>query len=139
PDEWEWDFGDGMTALGADQIRTYVVTGTYNVCLTVSNENGSHTSCQNVYAEKSSATTHPVIAPLSVYPNPFTEYIEINPPGHEVIDITLNDLNGHEVLHVDMTCPCRISLKHLPTGVYFYRLERSGGVESGKVLKIEKD
>lgn len=34
---WLWDFGDGTTATGKNQLHTYAVIGNYNVTLTVTN------------------------------------------------------------------------------------------------------
>ncbi|HLF65857.1 MAG TPA: PKD domain-containing protein [Saprospiraceae bacterium] len=137
PEIWEWDFGDGATAGGADQLHEYTATGTYTVCLTVSNTNASHTSCQQVYAEVASAVSSPHTSlPLRVFPNPFENDLTFGLSRHEIIDISLTDLHGKTVLHVDMTCPCTISLSHLDAGVYFWSVTRADGkIESGKVVK----
>lgn len=138
PEVWEWDFGDGTIASGAHQLHRYTVTGTYTVCLTVSNANASHTSCQEVYAEVVSASGSVLpIKPLSVYPNPFDDHLTFELPRHEIIGIHITDLHGKAVFDVEMTCPCTISLRHLPAGVYFWNVtRRDGRVESGKVVRI---
>ena len=38
---YDWDFGDGMTGTGANPTHTYVAAGTYNVSLTVTDDNGA--------------------------------------------------------------------------------------------------
>jgi PKD repeat protein len=39
--KWSWNFGDGSTSTAQSPIHTYAVDGTYNVSLTVTDDNGS--------------------------------------------------------------------------------------------------
>jgi PKD repeat protein len=49
PTAWSWDFGDNSPlSTVQNPTHTYASTGTYNVCLTVSNSLGSNTLCQAV-------------------------------------------------------------------------------------------
>jgi len=48
--EWAWDFGDGNTSEEQNPVHTYSSTGTYTVCLTASNSQGSDQICQDVVA-----------------------------------------------------------------------------------------
>jgi Zn-dependent metalloprotease len=41
PEEYLWNFGDGNTSTEANPVHVYTQSGTYNVSLIVSNENGS--------------------------------------------------------------------------------------------------
>jgi PKD repeat protein len=44
---WSWDFGDGNSAMQANAMHTYSSPGTYEICLTATNECGvSNTACQ---------------------------------------------------------------------------------------------
>lgn len=45
-----WDFGDGNTSDEPNPLHVYATGGTYNVCLTVTNECGDATFCQEVEA-----------------------------------------------------------------------------------------
>ena len=47
PSSWLWDFGDGNTSNLASPNHTYAVAGTYTVCLSVSNNCGTDSVCQN--------------------------------------------------------------------------------------------
>ena len=51
PQSWLWDFGDGQSSTRANPIHEYLQSGTYSVCLTVSNNYGQNTICQFVQAE----------------------------------------------------------------------------------------
>jgi uncharacterized membrane protein len=49
PEVWSWDFGDGSPKISQrSPYHTYAQNGSYKVCLTVSNENSSNTSCRNI-------------------------------------------------------------------------------------------
>lgn len=45
---WAWTFGDGGTSNQQNPTHTYVTTGTYNVCLTTTNQCGSSVVCNQV-------------------------------------------------------------------------------------------
>jgi len=44
--QWYWEFGDGQSASGQNQVHTYSAPGTYTVCLTVT---GSDSLCFDTY------------------------------------------------------------------------------------------
>lgn len=45
---YAWDFGDGNTSSAMNPSHTYTADGTYSVCLVVTDQCGTETSCQNV-------------------------------------------------------------------------------------------
>ncbi|MBW8049725.1 MAG: PKD domain-containing protein [Cytophagales bacterium] len=50
-DSWWWDFGDGITDSVQNPLHSYKSTGTYNVCLTVSNLCGIDSICGFIILE----------------------------------------------------------------------------------------
>ncbi len=66
PTVWKWKFGDGSTSEEQHPSHTYTDPGTYNVMLTASNSNGSHSktelACVNVTAQTDSE--NPIYLPL---------------------------------------------------------------------------
>jgi PKD repeat protein len=48
PTSWSWDFGDGSFSTEQNPVYTYAANGTYNVCLTATNDIGSNTGCEAV-------------------------------------------------------------------------------------------
>jgi hypothetical protein len=50
--KWFWDFGDGNTSTDQNPFHTYMEEGTFEVCLTVTNECGSSETCQDVEVEE---------------------------------------------------------------------------------------
>lgn len=45
---WEWDFGDGTTSVHQNPAHSYYENGVYDVCLTISDEEGT---CYDIYCE----------------------------------------------------------------------------------------
>lgn len=48
PYDWYWTFGDGGTSTLENPTHEYLSNGTFNVCLTSTNDIGSDTYCQSV-------------------------------------------------------------------------------------------
>ena len=138
PETWHWDFGDGNVSNEQNPIHTYPAPGQYYACLTVSNEYSSDTSCQ--FIEILGVSTHDIQSEDSytVFPNPFTDYIEISPAdGYHALQIRITNITGQSIAAPQITCPCRLRLGSIPAGVYFYTLEEDGKmVGSGKVVKL---
>ena len=49
PDSWTWDFGDGGTSIEQNPTHQYTAPGTYTVCLTATNAEGSDTGDKTGY------------------------------------------------------------------------------------------
>ena len=45
---WSWDFGDGNSSTLQNPSHSFAASGTYNVCLTVTDNCNSSTSCQSL-------------------------------------------------------------------------------------------
>ena len=74
PEIWEWDFGDGTTFTGKyPYYHTYAADGIYDVCLTVSNENSSHQTCETLYLGVTNTTDTFDDSDISLTPNPVDE------------------------------------------------------------------
>ena len=69
---YSWDFGDGTTATGVNVMKTFTYSGTYNVVLTVTANDGGTD----------------------------TETIEINTSGAPIANITATPLTGNSPLNV---------------------------------------
>lgn len=48
PTAWSWKFGDGASSEVQHPSHTYAEAGTYRVCLTASNDNGSAQTCRDI-------------------------------------------------------------------------------------------
>ncbi len=92
--EWAWDFGDGNTSSMASPTHTYAADGGYNVCLTVTDENGcTSVSCQTVQvADVPISIADAVERAMQVYPNPSNGQFVVEIRGVEA-DVQLNVLD----------------------------------------------
>jgi hypothetical protein len=138
PEVWEWDFGDGEISSEQHPIHSYPSPGLYYACLTVSNEYSSDSSCQWIDVMSVSVEDLPTEELFRVYPNPFTDYIEISPPdGYHTLTVRITDMHGRLIASPEIACPCRLKLGDIPAGVYFYSIEEEGRVvNAGKILKL---
>ncbi len=60
PSSHAWDFGDGTTSNEANPTHIYTQTGTYEVCMTVTNLGGTDTYCETIMV---------VVAPMASFSN----------------------------------------------------------------------
>jgi len=143
PETWSWDFGDGSPRVSMRHpYHSYAASGTYNVCLTVSNENSSNTSCRTITIGTSSVDdgTSAAVADISLFPNPVEDYLLVTLgeyiPQHG--QIMIYDISGRPVRmqriyygqnNVDMT--------RLVAGMYLLRISDVNIViKEEKVVKI---
>ena len=142
PTKWVWTFGDGQSSTQRLPTHVYGSTGTYEVCLTVSNENSSNTTCRTLVLGTTS-TSDPTDIPradISIFPNPVQddlllmlgEYI----PEHG--GVYIYDISGRQMLYQRVYYGWNsIDMSRLATGSYIYRV-MDGGKEigKGKVVKM---
>lgn len=143
PETWSWDFGDGSPRSSERHPRhTYAHNGTYTVCLTVSNENSSNTTCRTLTIGPSGTgdTGPAVTAVISLLPNPVEDYLLVTLgeyiPEHG--QMVLYDISGRPVHtqriyygqnNVDMT--------QLASGIYVWKvMDGQVEIQSGKVVKM---
>jgi len=143
PDTWSWDFGDGSPRVSMRHpYHSYAVSGTYNVCLTVSNENSNNTSCRTITIGASSIDdgTSASVADITLFPNPVQDYLLVTLGEYipQYGQIMIYDISGRPVHtqriyygqnNVDMT--------RLTTGMYVWKMmDGKTEIRSGKVVKL---
>jgi hypothetical protein len=139
PESWYWTFGDGNTTNEQYPYHSYDKNGVYEVCLTVSNENSSNTSCRTLTIGTSAAVDITDQIELSIYPNPFVDQVLVTLGEYIPQDgyFVVYDISGKEVQEARIYYGWNnVNLSHLTSGTYVYEL-RDGGVllKSGKLLK----
>ena len=143
PENWHWDFDDGITSDLSDPIHHYESPGWYHVCLTVSNEYATDSMCRWIEVKDITSTYHPGSGQdqdFTVYPNPFDDYLEITPSadGYHLLDLSLANVHGQTVISHPMTFPGRINIGHLPAGIYFLNLKENGILRfRASVMKVD--
>jgi hypothetical protein len=143
PATWSWDFGEGSSSTDTLPAHTFPGPGTYEVCLTVSNANGSDTKCKTLeFTEPVTATEQAETAPLATaFPNPFRERFSLSLRAGWLpvqADAVVYDAMGRPVLTQRLSAGFNtLDLSGHPAGVYTWRLEEQGRIlEVGKVVKI---
>jgi PKD repeat protein len=139
PEKWYWDFGDGRSSLERYPIHRYERGGEYEVCLTVSNENSSNTTCRTLIIGTSEPGEISRVE-LSLYPNPVRDQLlviigEYIPRQGKLYmyDSSGRLVRTERVYHGWNN----VDVSQLAAGIYFYRL-MDGGSElgSGKIVKL---
>jgi len=151
---YAWDFGDGATGSTPLENHMYANTGSYVVCLTVTN---AVDSCTNTHCDTlvvSSATWTNINSftvgtsentwstELNAYPVPFqnTLQLEFEVAEEGTLHISLMDAQGRVVLNesADATRGIqRVSLntESVSNGIYFVMVEANGTTTVRRVVK----
>lgn len=139
PTSWHWDFGDGLTSQDTNPVHTYTSSGTYQVCLTVSNTYASDTFCRQVTVGTSGIHELPALPQARVLPNPFSETVTVHLPALVGVNpqFILSDLYGHKVAERNLQdFETKLSLPELPVGIYVWQLYWNGvQTQAGKLVK----
>ena len=139
PEEWSWTFGDGNSSDEMSPLHDYDSNGVYEVCLTVSNENSSNTSCQELQIGPVANQNIHREYDINIFPNPvedvtrlvFHDYL----PEHA--RIKLYDASGKMVFSARLYQECMIDLSFLNAGAYLYEiLDGDSFLKIGKIVKM---
>jgi PKD domain len=140
PTTWHWDFGDGNTSNLLNPLHVFGAPGVYEVCLTVSNANGSDVHCKTLYLGVS-AQENPILQDqIVVAPNPFKDRFSvalsavIRQPSFRMYDVT-----GKLLLNQSLSFGINgFDTAHLLAGTYFWEVRSVSEVlKTGKLVKVE--
>jgi hypothetical protein len=140
PDSWHWDFGDGHTSDAPSPLHLFD-HGLYHVCLTVSNEYATDSSCQwvEILPTGIKEERDKNIPELTVYPNPFNEFVELHSKRgtFRTVHMQLYDMHGRLILNEPTTTiPSKIYFPDYPPGIYLLSLKEESGITTNfKLLK----
>jgi hypothetical protein len=143
PAEWLWEFGDGSTSMDTLPQHTFPGYGTYEVCLTVSNANGSGTQCKELEftMPNSTAEARQEAVAATAFPNPFQERFSLSlRPGWLPVDawVEVYDVVGRQVHRQPLRAGVNsVELSGQTGGVYVWRVGQKGQVLGvGKIVKL---
>lgn len=72
-----------------------------------------------------------------IYPNPFTVEINITSNGNEVLDFSLFDVWGKNILNRSFICSASINISWLQKGIYLFEVKyKNGFCKKGKLVKM---
>jgi choice-of-anchor B domain-containing protein len=108
PATYSWDFGDGVgNSAGQNPNYTYLDTGTFTVCLIVTDSCGTNTLCKDVSISNTTAI-HFSNGHLNwgISPNPFSNHfaLRFSTEIHEEIEYSIYDVSGKRVLYGQGFC-----------------------------------
>ena len=153
-----WNFGDGDTSILQYPSHTYSGTGSYNLCVTVSDNNGcSDTHCEWLYVLRSpNPVTITVIDPLTLgineqavlktnlenYPNPFNGNTTINYSVSNAakVELTVYDLLGNKIASIENSnkpagnYSVIWNADNIPEGLYLLQLKANNQVSTKKII-----
>jgi hypothetical protein len=139
PESWLWDFGDGNTSTERHPVHTYASSGTYEVCLSVSNSFGSDTHCKTLFSTVAAKDNPGIQQAIQVGPNPCSDQINVvlnvqlrSPEFH------LYDQYGRQVLSAGLALGITpLAMQNLLPGMYFWEIVSAGEqVKGGKVVRM---
>ena len=142
PAEWHWDFGDGgSTSQDTSPVHTFPAAGTYQVCLTVSNQYAADTVCKQVTVGVSKAHEAAALPQVQVFPNPFRQQLRVSlsdrtgrQPQFALLDVLGRQVASARLRDGDTV----LDLPALPPGLYVWQVRWPGGaVQSGKSVRME--
>ncbi|MCP3929479.1 MAG: PKD domain-containing protein [Bacteroidetes bacterium] len=125
PSAWSWDFGDSNTSTEQNPQYTYTSSGTFSVCLTVSNSAGTNEACKEVTV--TITNTEEVFENLvvKVYPNPATETIVLEIENFQLsadLKVLIFNTLGQTVIEATAKENQRLRIKDWAKDVYHYQL-----------------
>ncbi len=141
PAEWFWEFEDLGTSRDTNPEFTFPSPGIYEVCLTVSNVNSTHTTCKNVPVGEGVVDIDYVFEENepTVYPNPTSNAFQVYLPTSQSVDVQLFSGSGQLVLQQsNVESGEQVDVSFLPKGVYFYhfRDEENLVLHTGKLVIV---
>lgn len=140
-----WDFGDSATdTLNRSPNHRYSAKGIYNVCLKTYYDYSNNRRCidsacndidvcHNLSAEEIAANNGAVY----LYPNPVSSLLNIEHNGYRTdINISIYDITGKQVSHINIGGQKQIDVSFLQTGIYFVTISSVNTIISHqKVMK----
>ncbi|MBL7828929.1 MAG: PKD domain-containing protein [Saprospiraceae bacterium] len=137
PDTWLWDFGDGFSSTERHPEHIFPGPGVYEVCLTASNSDASHTLCRMITFTITKTVHANLGIPVSVGPNPFRDYLlvafsaPLESPVFHLYDQTGRLVRRQTLIDGN----AKIETYDLPNGVYFWEIKSVFDHATGRVLK----
>lgn len=139
PEQWSWDFGDGDSSSDKHPIHHYKEKGIYEVCLAVSNENSSDTSCKTLNIGSTSNLNKDIEIDFTVFPNPTEGLIRFQLQDYlpQNGKLLLYDIEGHIVREESIRVGAKVmDISDLDSGTYLYQLvDGKAMLKTGKIIK----
>jgi hypothetical protein len=134
PDNWIWDFGDGQTSIEQYPTHSYDSVGIYEVCLTVSNQNGSDTYCKTLQLNTSIIIEDVPEDNLVFYD---FENVQLIIQDIQMKNVKIFDVSGRIIKNIYAPSSSFVDMSDIERGLYFWQaFDRNGRLRTGKFVKI---
>ncbi len=127
--EWLWDFGDGTTSTESNPTHTFAGSGSYEVCLTITNENNcTATACKQV-SVSTSVDGLEEENNIRIFPNPAHDYITIETGTTAASMVTLINITGQVTGNWQVSgALTTLPLTDIPSGTYILQITNEAGI-----------
>ncbi len=131
-ESWMWDFGNGETSDEQNPTVTFMESGDYTICLTVTNEGGTDEICNEIsVVVENTSVGNLISAGMEVYPNPADQVLNLNfeLDKTDQLSIEVTDLSGKVLnqvangLFIQGQHQIEIPLDNLSSGLYLVEIE----------------
>ncbi|WP_298939191.1 PKD domain-containing protein [uncultured Dysgonomonas sp.] len=133
---YRWDFGDGDTAITANPAHSFKDSGSYIVCLKVTNSCGDNTYCSQVYIYPTDVANIIKVGDVRIYPNPVNDILTLD-QLQAGMSIIVSDLYGRIIIkHVVTNKQEQFNTADWSPGTYFVQItDEKGDRYNQKVVK----
>lgn len=124
---YSWDFGDGNTSALENPSNVYAASGTYTVCLTVTDDCGSDTYCETLTVDATLGIQSMESGAIRIFPNPVESFLYVKGTDLEANSWTLRLVNALGENYWNSTTAGNsvdevVSVQDLAPGVYFLEI-----------------
>ena len=143
---WDWAFGISGSDTVQNPSFTFSDTGTYQICLTVTNSCGSDTLCKTVDLSDTSSNDTIGISNLTlqsfkIYPNPFKDKLTIELPKQISDRVTLKVYNvvGEMIIETNVSNgikPIVLDMSEYSEGIYWITIRTQHLFANKQILMV---
>jgi hypothetical protein len=93
-------------------------------------------SCSNYTSRRLTAADADETSQVNVYPNPFTDKLNVTLNSDETFTLSISDITGKVIAKTPVTGQGTLDVSPFPKGIYFYTLSNGGGVlKRARIIK----
>jgi PKD repeat protein len=135
---WTWEFEEGDPATSEEQNPevTYMIEGTYDVKLTISDGSNSDTILKEGYIEVNQVVGigKKLVSDIKIFPNPSNGLIYIE--GANNASVKIYNSSGIIVKSINNLKESHIDLKGNGSGIFFIHIIDDNGIQVNKKMSI---
>ena len=131
-----WDFGDGTFSVDKNPQHTYTDSGTYKVCLTISNINCADSVCKMIDIISVGLNENNLEEQCCVIENSGDGNFQISNFQFRISNFQLIDLQGKEIFTGEIQGnEINIQLTNYPKAIYLLKLQTEQGIKTIKLIR----